>query len=213
LIELLAVIAIIAILISIAIGSIAGARQRAAVTRARGELATLASALENYKRLYGDYPQIGPPDFNQANPLTPTSTTTGPGLNSAQAKLFNCLTGVFGPRAFTTADRINGPNFLDVGRFTVNGTLTTATFLIPTVSSPSSPPIKQEQNAGLLDPWGRYYLYYYKSAKNPAVWQAAGFLLYSAGPDGAHTAPPNSGVFTAAQLAVANNADNVFANP
>src|SRR4051812_41539921 len=133
LIELIGVILVIGVLASIAIGGIGAARQRANVTRARGELSALASALESYKRLYGDYPEIGPPDFNQANPLAPTSTTVGPGLNSAQAKLFNALTGVFGPKAFTTTDRINGPNFLDVGRFAVNGTLATGTFLIPAV--------------------------------------------------------------------------------
>lgn len=207
LIELLTVIAIMLILGSIGIGAVKGAKQRAMLARARGELATLVNALEDFKRHYGDYPQLL--DFTQAT-LTPTSTANGPGAGTAQAKLFNCLTGVFGPRAFNSPDRVNGPNFLDVGKFTVNGTLTN-TFLVPTVPNPGQPPVKLEQNAGLLDPWGRYYVYYYKSARTPANWQAPGFILYSVGPDGAHTAPPLTGLWTTTQLSAANNADNVFA--
>ncbi|MBI5768966.1 MAG: prepilin-type N-terminal cleavage/methylation domain-containing protein [Verrucomicrobia bacterium] len=208
LVELLAVMAVMAILGSFAIGAVKGAKQRAALARARGELAALGNALEEFKRIYGDYPQLY--DFPQIALLTPTSTTTGPGVGTAQAKLFNCLTGVFGPRAFNSPDRVNGPNLLDVGRFTVQGTPAT-NFLVPTVPSPGQPPVKVEQNLALLDPWGRYYVYYYKSSRNPALWQAPSYILYSAGPDGAHTAPANTGIWSAGQLAAANNADNVYA--
>src|ERR1051325_4047993 len=79
------------------------------------------------------------------------------GCNFVQAKLFNCLTGVFGPTKFTTTDRVSGPNFLDVGKFTqsgqLNGTLQN-TFQVPAISSATSPPVKVEQNVCLLDPWG-----------------------------------------------------------
>jgi prepilin-type N-terminal cleavage/methylation domain-containing protein len=207
LIELLTVMAVMAILGGIAVGAIKGAKQRASLARARGELAALGTALEEYKRVYGDYPQLF--DVAQAA-LTPTTTTNGPGFNTAQSKLFNCLTGVFGPRGFTNPDRVNGPNFLDVGKFTVNGTVAN-TFLVPTIPSPGQPPVKIEQNLGLLDPWGRYYVYYYKSTRNAALWQAPSYILYSVGPDGAHTAPANTGIWSAAQLAATNNADNVYA--
>src|SRR5581483_334882 len=158
-----------------------GVKQRAAIARAKAELGALAAALEEYKRLYGDYPQLG--EFAQVSPLTPANAN-GPGLNFAQAKLFNCLTGVYGPRAFNpNTDRLNGPNFLDVGRFTVSGTLQTS-FLIPAMATQGgiAAPAKVEQNAGLLDPWGRYYLYYYKNRTTPNNWQAPGYVLYSAGP-------------------------------
>src|SRR6185369_17913085 len=95
LIELLTVIAVLAILTSISIGMVRGARNRANIARARGDLAAFTTALEEYKRLYGDYPQLG--EFSQA-PATPTGQSTtlpngaGPGLSTAQAKLFNCLT-------------------------------------------------------------------------------------------------------------------------
>lgn len=217
LVELLATMAIIAILSAIAIGGIRGAKQRANITRARADLAALVTALEEFKRVYGDYPQLG--EFAQA-PATPTGITAtlpngaGPGNNTAQAKLFNCLTGVFGPTRFTNPDRLNGQNFLDVGRLVVNGTLTN-TFLVP-VSNTPNPPAKPEQNVSLLDPWGRRYLYYYKTARNPNAWQASSYVLYSAGPNvaanGTQTPPinPTTGLLLATQSA--EMVDNIYAN-
>lgn len=210
--------AIIGVLSAISIGAIRGAKQRANLARARSDLAGLVTALEEFKRLYGDYPQLG--EFGQA-PVTPTGQTTaapsgaGPGANTAQAKLFNCLTGVFGATRFGNGDRLNGPNFLDVGRFSVNGTLTN-TFLQP-VSNAPNPPSKQEQNVSLLDPWGRRYVYYYKTARNPNGWQAPGYVLYSAGPNvaanGTQTpsVTPATGLFLATQTP--EMADNIYATP
>jgi prepilin-type N-terminal cleavage/methylation domain-containing protein len=218
LIELLTVIAVIAILTTISIGAVRGARERANISRARTELAALATALEEFKRLYGDYPQTG--EFAQA-PVTVTGVSatapngTGPGMQFAQVKLFNCLTGVFGARGFTNSDRLNGPNLLDVGKFTINGTLTNQ-FLVPVSNSPN-PPSKQEQNVSLLDPWGRRYLYYYKNARTPNQWQATGYVLYSAGrtvaANGTQTPPiaVTTGLLLGTQTA--EMVDNVYANP
>lgn len=211
LIELLTVIAIIALLSTITIGAVRGVKLRADIGRAKSDLAALATALEEYKRYYGEYPHLGPPDFTQA-PLNPSSPATGPGMGTVQAKLFNALTGVYGPRAFGNANRVSGPNFIDVGRFTRNPATLPLTFQVPVIPGPGQPPVKTEQNVGLLDPWGRYYVYYYKSARNPNNWQGTGYFLYSVGPDGAHTPPPNTGIPTAAQRNAANNADNIHAN-
>ena len=212
LIELLTVVAVIAILATFAVGAVRGAKERANIGRARSELAALVTALEEFKRRYGDYPQTG--EFTQAA-ATPPLVTTGPGAQTAQAKLFNALTGVFGARAFTNTDRLNGPNFLDVGKFSLNGSLTNQ-FLIP-VSNAPNPPSKLEQNVCLLDPWGRRYLYYYKNARNPNQWQAPGYVLYSAGrvvaANGTQTPPIT--VTTGLMLATQNAemADNIYANP
>jgi prepilin-type N-terminal cleavage/methylation domain-containing protein len=213
LLELLTSVAIVAILMTFAIGAIRGAKERANIGQARAELAALVTALEEFKRLYGDYPQTG--EFTQA-PATPAVETTGPGLQTAQAKLFNCLTGVYGPRGFTNPDRLNGPNLIDVGKFALNPKLLPTTFLVP-VSNTPNPPSKQEQNVCLLDPWGRRYLYYYKNARTPNAWQATGYVLYSAGrtvaANGTQTAPItlNTGLLLATQTA--EMADNVYANP
>ena len=207
LLELLTVIAVVAILASLAIGAIRGAKERGMIARTRGALAALSSALEQFKALYGDYPQTG--GFSQA-PATPTATGTGPGLSTAQAKLFNAITGAFGAKLTP----VSGPNLIEVSRFTINGTLTNQ-FLIP-VSNGRTAPNKVEQNACLLDPWGRRYSYYYKSTNNPAGWQATGYVLYSAGEkvaaNGTQTAPlnPTSGLLLATQTA--EMLDNIYAN-
>ncbi len=211
LVEVLTVAAVIAILASIAIGVTSGAKSRAKIAQARSELAALTTALEEFKRLYGDYPQLG--EFGQA-PATPTNDATGPGVNTAQAKLFNCLTGAFGHRASATY-RLSGPNFLgEVAKFKINGTLTNQ--FLAAVSNAPNPPYKPEQNVCLVDPWGRRYLYYYKNANSPASWQAQGYVLYSAGPTVAAngTQTPSLNPTTGLLLATptAEMADNIYAN-
>jgi prepilin-type N-terminal cleavage/methylation domain-containing protein len=214
LVELLTSIAVIAILSAFAIGAVRGAKERTNIARARGELAALVTALEEFKRIYGDYPQLG--EFGQAA-ATPTAVTTGPGTQTAQAKLFNCLTGVFGAKAFANSDRLNGPNLLDVGKFALNAVSPLPTSFLTPVNNAPNPPSKQEVNACLLDPWGRRYLYYYKNARSPNAWQATGYVLYSAGArvaaNGTQTIPinANTGLFLAAQTA--EMADNIYANP
>ena len=74
-----------------------------------------------------------------------------------------------------------------------------------------------EQNACLVDPWGRRYSYYYKSTSNLAGWQATGYVLYSAGEkvaaNGTQTASvnPTNGLLLATQTA--EMLDNIYANP
>jgi len=67
LIELLTVIAIIAILAAITFGVVKGVNERAAIGQAKAELAVLSQALESYKQRYGDYPQTTvPAEFLQS---------------------------------------------------------------------------------------------------------------------------------------------------
>lgn len=209
--ELLTVLGVVALLLTLTMSAMQGSKNRAAIARARAELATIAQALEEYKRLYGDYPQTG--DFAQASPGTGQTLS----LSHAQSKLFNALTGVFGPRAFTSGDRINGRVVIDVSKLTMEGTRT-ANFLIPT----GTPPQKIEETACFLDPWGNRYLYYYKRAGNPNAWFAPTYVLYSVGPDGYDSVSPApnttslrfpvDGVLTSQFLTNPNNADNLFAN-
>src|ERR1019366_2481507 len=119
LIELLLVMSIIVALVGFAAVGIVGAQQRAAIARAKSELAVLAQALEDYKRHYGDYPQTGA--AAQANAaVTATIVAT-----QAQALLFNALTGVYAPTNFTT--RVNGPIFVDVSKFSLEVALNATT--------------------------------------------------------------------------------------
>ena len=57
LIELLTVIAIIAILSAICFGVVKGVKERSSIGQAKAEVAVIAQALETYKLQYGDYPQ------------------------------------------------------------------------------------------------------------------------------------------------------------
>ena len=62
LLELLLVIAVLALLSAVASSAVVGARRQAAVLRAESELAVQALALEEYKRRHGDYPRTEGPD-------------------------------------------------------------------------------------------------------------------------------------------------------
>lgn len=57
LLELLAVVAITAVLTGLIIGVGRRATETARITRAKAELAAISAALESYKRTFGDYPR------------------------------------------------------------------------------------------------------------------------------------------------------------
>lgn len=61
--------------------------------------------------------------------------------------------------------------------------------------------------ARLVDPWGRPYFYFYKTGA-PGAWKAPAFVLYSAGPNGVHVPPSDTGVVDVLHI---DNADNLYA--
>lgn len=213
LVEVLAAIAVIAILTGLSLGMLRSSTQRSYLARTRGELAALTQALETYKQHYGDYPQTG--NAPQATPIT----TADIGTAQAQAILFNALTGVFGPTDFATLR--NGPMLVELTKLRVEQTrdyttrVTNNTFGVATGSPASKPRVA----TAFIDAWGNRYMYYYKQAPVPGrppvnTWRASGFLLYSAGPDGQHTAPNiTTGLFNGTTQTTGVNADNVYATP
>jgi type II secretory pathway pseudopilin PulG len=210
LLEVLTVMGVIALLMTITITLMRGGKQRAALGKARAELAALTQALEDYKRHYGDYPQTG--NAAQATPIVGAAI----GNSQAQALLLNALLGVYGPSNFAT--RINGPTLIELSKFTLEVQLTTATATTFGVAQ-GNPPTKQAVSNCLIDPWGNRYMYYYKAASPPNrpvanQWQAPAYLLFSVGPDGAHTAPSTAtGLYTGTAQTTGNNADNLYATP
>lgn len=213
LLELLTVVGILAILAAISIGMIRSTKQRAQLARAKSELAALGQALEDYKRHYGDYPQTGPSAANSHK----VTGTTGPGVNTAQARLFNALIGVYGPNNFNT--RLNGPKFVEITKFSVDGTINNATFAVPT----GTPPTKVANNNAFLDPWGNRYMYFYKQPTppggRPQRWDAPTYVLYSVGPRGGLQTSTgilgvnvNTGAITNSSTANDTNADYIFAD-
>ena len=95
LLELLAVITIIAILAGIVIGVGRRASEAGKTARTKAELATLGAALESYKRTYGDYPRT-----------------------DDEAQLLRALVGQRGPAADTV---ITGRPLLESARFSITG--------------------------------------------------------------------------------------------
>jgi type II secretory pathway pseudopilin PulG len=64
--ELLVVLAVIALLIGLLFPALMGARERAKVTRARGEVQTLQQAWLAYWNTYGKWPSSGPTEMDAA---------------------------------------------------------------------------------------------------------------------------------------------------
>jgi prepilin-type N-terminal cleavage/methylation domain-containing protein len=191
LVEILAVMAILSLLTAITLPALRGLGERGALARTRAELSLMAGALEVYRRAYGDYPQTG--SFLMASP----ETTQALRSDHAQARFFNALRGALGPNCTDGWSSPGGGDFIDFARLSTE-------FALPADG-------RTAMCNALLDPWGRRYLYYYKSADNPAVWGAAGYVLYSAGPDGRHVPPdPADGNGGRDSRTAVANADNVY---
>lgn len=94
LLELLAVISLIALLAGIVLGVGRRAAESGKTARAKAELAVLAAALEGYKQTYGDYP--------------PTDD---------EARLLQALIGRCGP----AGDPVNGRARLELARLSTGG--------------------------------------------------------------------------------------------
>jgi prepilin-type N-terminal cleavage/methylation domain-containing protein len=92
LVEMLAVIALIAVLSGTVLGLAVGAHERAAVARAKAELAVLAQSVEAWRSQYGDYPA----------PAVP-------------AEFYEALTGRRGPQNGVLDPP--GRTFIETGRF------------------------------------------------------------------------------------------------
>jgi len=176
-------------LAAITFGVVKGVNERAAISQAKAELASLSQALEAYKLQYGDYPQAG----------TSAAATNASAVTNTQTQyiLFNSLVGKRGPRG---AD-IAGKNFIEISKFSLLSAVA--------ANLPASTGSTQVANA-FVDPWGRLYVFYYRGS---TAWtQNSNYILLSAGPDGNLGVSVNSttGVMTESNAAQA--ADNIYAN-
>lgn len=105
LLELLAVITIIAILAGIVIGVGRRAAEAGKTARAKAELAALGAALETYKRTYGDYPRV-------LSDLLATDTGSGQAL-------YATLNGQRGPQLASAHFTVRQRVLLEKSRFSL----------------------------------------------------------------------------------------------
>lgn len=173
LVEIMVVMAVIAILAAIALAVQDGLRERGLRTKAQGQLADLAQALEQYRILYGDYPWV-------------------PGGDDGSRALYAALIGQTTPKGDQFRDGPNGPirkrqHFIDIFNYTVgdeNGALTAPPKTIGEGVDMQTLDADFARHH-FLDPWGRPYRYAYKSrSDNGAAWKHPGFILLSDGGDG-----------------------------
>ncbi len=103
--ELLAVIAIIAVLAGIVLGVGRRATEAGKTARAKAELAALSAALEAYRRTYGDYPRI----------LSDSHSTD----TAAGQALYAALNGQRGPQLSAANFPAQQRVLLELSRFTL----------------------------------------------------------------------------------------------
>jgi len=132
LLELLVTLALIAILAGLVLSAGRRAGEASRSARARAELAALAAALENYQRIYGDYPRTN---------------------NSAQ--LLQSLLGRRGP--LNTA--MTGRSLIETARFTTVGALDPLVDTAAVVADPWGQPYRYAYRS--QSPWSNssYVLY------------------------------------------------------
>ncbi len=123
LIELLTVIAIIAILAAMLLPALATAKKNANIKRAQAEMAQLANAISRYESDYGRYP-VGPAvqtflstsggayDFTYTSSLVPVYPGTAPQLNNSEviATLMDLETYPASGTATINANHAKNPN-------------------------------------------------------------------------------------------------------
>ncbi len=184
----MAVIAVIAVLVTLTVGVTRGVQERSRIGRAKSELAALAAALENFKLHHGDYP------------WTPASPPAG--ITEGGEILFNALVGNLGPRA-DAALATKNRTFIETSRFVL------ASNAGGDQPDPTATTLRANR---FVDPWGESYYYHYRKSAADAVWGNPSFLLYSHGPDGACSigSAANTG-WLADVPADEENLDNLYA--
>jgi len=110
-----------------------------------------------------------------------------PWTAATPAQLYQTLNGKLDPAGAA----LNGRRFITSSQFTLN--------------DPDPARVDDPANF-LVDPWGNFYRYVYFHQVSP---ERRGYVLYSAGPDGADTPPNTNGAFNATDP---GNADNLYAN-
>ncbi|MFP4351709.1 MAG: type II secretion system protein [Puniceicoccaceae bacterium] len=159
LVELLTVIAVIAILAAITFGISAGVYERQSRTRAEAELSALASALEAYRAQHGSYPVADGTDWDGENAEI----------------LYQALTGQIDPKGDEPETK---KVFIDISKFELKDETDKDEDTFSDDNAFLDP-------WGL--PYG--YQFDDPADGDPDDWNRFGYLLFSFGPDGEVTDP------------------------
>lgn len=232
LVELLTVIVIIAILSGITFGVVRGVSDKGRVARAQSEMAALSSALEEYRRQFGDYLRLDSntedaKDDDQIDPTPEENERYQPTRNDRAYNLFRALNGRIAPDRSVLKRQINksggtaekyGRAFVNPSLFTLERTEKTSepanVEVIPAPETSATADDPDFANA-FLDPWGNRYIYFYKDDAAPKKWKRDGFMLLSAGPDGKvkFNVPGDRQAGDPIDADDTVNRDNIYLNP
>lgn len=208
LIELLMVMAVIGLLAGITFGISKGVRDSQARAKAKGELAILSQALEEFKGKNGDYPW----------------TTSGGTIEANGRVLFQSLVGwmkfrrLGGTTLFEMkqGDEIPGDGgpapYVDISKlsYAAVGDLDEDTG--PSEHNPDINMAVAPTNYVFVDPWGKPYVFIHAQT-NSRTWEVFGYHLYTTGPDKEEsTAGLNitTGDLTDAYRDEEENLDNIY---
>ena len=159
LVEIVVVMAVLAVLFAIILRTQDGVKERALISRAEAELTLLSMLLEKYKSTWGEYPMV------------PTG-------EEGSDVLWNALSGqrlpdgspVLTPAGKQWLGDLAGFQFADGNDQRIDE-------LPP-------PGALAGQTIRIIDPWNQPYHYHYRSGPNANTWQRTGFVLLSLGPSG-----------------------------
>lgn len=166
LIELLTVIAIIAILVGLTLAAYSGVFKMAARSRAHSEISAISGALENYKSDNGTYPIPSGPVFTSTNDYASGSPEVPTVYQDSSAFLYQQLTGQ--------------TNYGDLPPTPNSGTKIYDTF---TRSQLGNDAAGSGGQVYLKDPFGNSYGYFPGNGANPPNSGAGFFDLWSTGGD------------------------------
>jgi len=119
LIELMVVVAIIAVLAGLTLGTLGYVNRKGAESRARSEVAAIAAAIDNYKLEFGSYPPTNQTQFYKELTGQGTNNKTKVFIEPTPGMVTNTANGPFmdpwgGAYRYATGASINNVGFFDL---------------------------------------------------------------------------------------------------
>lgn len=160
LVEIIVVMAVLAILTAIVLRTQDGVRERALISRANGELVMLSQVLEDYRSRYGDYPWLR-------------------GGQSGERILWEAVSGQRLPDGSLINPQSRKSWLGELAGFQFGDSTGEVIDALPGDEALAGADIL------ILDPWNQPYQYHYRASSSSSdPWEPTGFILLSLGPSG-----------------------------